>query len=725
MNIPCLRVADIEVPAMVGGLYELAYNFWWSWNPRARRLFDSIDSKAWNEYRNPVELLINLDRARWEVILQSETLLETYNSVMREFRSYCDDTQDTWFARHHGDHSDRTIAYFSSEYGLNECFNIYSGGLGVLSGDHCKAASDLGLPFVAVGLLYRRGYFRQAVDADGRQQHIYPIYDFTRLPVRPVAGPAQAPVVVEVDFPDRKVRAKVWVAQVGRVPLLLLDTDLPQNHPADRPITSQLYVRGREMRLVQERLLGVGGVKALRALSIDPSVWHINEGHSAFLQLERLRELASAEGRHLPEHFDRVRQDSIFTTHTPVPAGNEQFDPALVQKYFETDCAQMQMSTEELMSLGSAEPGVERPDSYNLTALAIRTTSRVNGVSKLHARVSQEMWSGVLAECGGSKEVAAVTNGVHTATWLGPELLELYNRHLGFRWREEMDEFRSFDQVLELDGARVWAAHEAQKERLGRMLRRSLGVQLARHGCSPDELRHAANAFDPHALTIGFARRFATYKRASLVFSDMQRVRTILESTDRPVQIILAGKAHPADHPGQELIQSIYQLSQTGVLEGRIFFLEDYDMRIGRLMVQGVDVWLNTPLRPMEASGTSGQKAGANGVLNFSILDGWWPEAYDGLCGWAIGDEDGPEDPELRDQQDAELLYATLEEEIVPLFYRRNEAGLPEEWVMRMKHAMARITPRFSASRMVEDYVEWGYRPAMEASEVGSGPGVG
>ena len=713
MQIDCLKVADIELPREVSKLYDLAYNFWWSWNSRARRLFNTIDPVAWTEYHNPVQMLINVDPVQWEQLLQSETFLASYNSVIKEFEEYMDPGHETWFADHFEDFDKGPIAYFSSEYGLHECFNIYSGGLGVLSGDHCKSASDLGLPFVAIGLLYRRGYFRQAVDADGRQQHIYPKYDFSRLPVRPAAGPTQRPVIIEVDLPGRRVFAKVWVAQVGRVPLLLLDTDIPQNDPADRPITGLLYVRGREMRLAQEVVLGVGGVRALEELGLEPSVWHLNEGHSAFLQLERLVGLSKRDDGPKEEHLAEIRRNSVFTTHTPVPAGNEQFDPALVRKYLHGWVDRHGLDADEIIAMGNGEAEGHPQSSFNLTALAIRTSERTNGVSKLHGKVSSDMWRHLFDGASPEPEpVKAITNGIHTLTWLGSEMLELFNRHLGLNWMDRLELDEPAKAVHEIDDEEVWQAHQTQKERLARFVRVRMREQFARHGCSPDELRDISDQFRPDRLTIGFARRFATYKRADLIFRDLHRVRHLFGDRDQPIQMVIAGKAHPADHPGQELIQHLYQLSQSGSLRGRIFLLEDYDMRVGRVLVQGVDVWLNTPRRPMEASGTSGQKAAANGCLNLSIMDGWWPEAYSGENGFSIGEERAYDDPDVHDRADSLALYETLEQDVLPAYYERDEHGIPREWVRWMKNSIADILPRFSTARMVRDYAQRCYGPA-------------
>lgn len=708
--LPTLHVADIELPRELEPLYELAYNLWWSWSPEARSLFASIDTATWARYRNPVQLLINVEPRHWYSLLEDESFRGRYRQVMARFEAYLHPTEPTWFEREHPDVRG-PIAYFSMEYGLHQSLSIYSGGLGILSGDHCKSASDLGVPLVAVGLLYQRGYFQQTIDADGLQQHIYPEYDFSRLPHRPLASPTGHPVLIDVPLPGRDVRVKLWLAQVGRVPLVLLDTDIPENDPADRPIASLLYVQGREMRLVQELILGMGGVKAIEALGIEPAVWHINEGHSAFLQLERLRKTISAGGDDLDGALQRIQRDAVFTTHTPVPAGNEQFAPELIDKYLSPWCAEVGMPTESLQALGRAH---DDDTSFNLTALAIKTTSFVNGVSELNAEITSRMWRHLFPERA-EQPILGITNGVHTGTWIGHEIGDLLERHLGERWREHLLSARGWEPVRAIPDREIWQAHGAQKARLGRFTRTRLRDQHARHGSSPDDLRAVGGMFDDQALTIGFARRFATYKRASLIFSDLERLHRLVGDDERPVQLLFAGKAHPADRPGQELIQRIFQLSRSRGLLGKIFFLENYDIRMGRMLVQGVDVWLNTPRRPFEASGTSGMKVALNGGLNFSILDGWWPEAFDGDNGWAIGDDHHTyEDEEAQDQKDATSLYETLENVILPLYYDRDADGLPTEWIARMKDAIATLTWKFSADRMLRDYVTEAYVPAHE-----------
>lgn len=712
-HVERLHVGDMELPREFAGLYELSYNLWWSWTPRARGLFSSIDAQSWARYRNPVQVLINVEPQRWDALLDNEPFRAMYREVIQEFETYLEGVESCWFYRNHPDHADDLIAYFSMEYGLHHGLPLYSGGLGVLSGDHCKSASDLGLPFVAVGLLYRHGYFRQTIDATGLQQHSYPESDFKRLPLRPAANHVGRELRVKVPLPGREVQAKVWVAQVGRVPVLLLDTDLRENDPADRPITDILYVRGREMRLVQELVLGIGGVKAVRALGLDPTVWHLNEGHCALLQLERLREAMGGGVRSFAEALESVRSSSVFTTHTPVPAGNEQFDADLALRYLEPWGEILNQTADSLLDLGVAYPK-EGNRNLNLTAFGIRTTSHTNGVSQLNGEVVDKMWRHLFPDVPeGERAIKGITNGVHSSTWVGNEMRALFRRHLGENWQRFLLEPEAWNELYEAPDAEVWEAHRVQKERLARFTRSRLREQFARHGHSPDELRAVAHLFDPNALTIGFARRFATYKRANLIFSDLDRLRALVADAERPLQILFAGKAHPADIPGQQLIQRIFELTRTEKLLGRVFFLEDYDMRVGAMLVQGVDVWLNNPRRPLEASGTSGQKAALNGALNFSVLDGWWPEGYDGENGWVIGLPEEYDSEEAQDRADVATFYDLLEHEIAPLYYDRDHRGIPTGWVERMKDAIVTITPHFSSDRMVRDYVEEAYLPAI------------
>jgi len=721
LRISTLRHTEIEVPVELAGLGDLIYNLWWTWSHPAHRLFHRIDEVRWLRYHNPVELLLNLKPHRWEQLLLDETFLAQYRDVMDEFERYMADDAESWFSSAHGDYLGGPVAYFSTEYGWHDSLGIYSGGLGILSGDHCKSASDEGLPFVGIGLMYRRGYFQQTIDAEGYQQHYYPDYDLRRLPLLPVAGEDGRECTVHVELRGRRVAVRPWLAQVGRVPVLLLDSDLQENHPSDRPITSILYVRGREMRLCQEILLGIGGTRVLHELGIQPAVWHMNEGHSALLSVERVRELVDRERIRFDEALRRTRGNVVFTTHTPVPAGNETFESGLVRKYFEDHAHRFGIRTEELLALGHAHPE-NADDSFNLTALAIRTSSAANGVSELHGRVANEMWRHLVPDRAPDRPaIGHVTNGVHVPTWIGPEILGLLQRHVGADVLDRLDDPGFAAAVEAIPDAEFWDAHGSQKRRLVEFARKSVQAQFARHGRSPDELRAIDGLLDPEHLTVGFARRFATYKRAALIFRDLARLKSIVASQERPVQILFAGKAHPADRPGQDLIREICRTAVSPDLNGRILFLENYNMRVARFLVQGVDVWLNNPRRPQEASGTSGMKVAVNGGLNCSVLDGWWCEGYDPAHGWSIGDERDWHDPERQDADDAESLYRVLADRIVPAFYERDAAtGQPTGWIRRMKKAVAALAPRFSTARMVREYVDSYYVPASRREGWGS-----
>ncbi len=705
MEIRTLHTADIELPPSLERLRDLAYDLWWSWSPLATRLFAWIDPEHWRRYHNPVQLLINIEPQQWMRLLSDPEFRRTYENVMLALDEYR--SRSRWFDQE-GRLLPGPVGYFSMEFGIHESLGVYSGGLGVLAGDHCKAASDLGVPLVGVGLLYRSGYFRQTVDADGYQQHIYPDYDFARLPVQPVQAPGGGVLTVPIDLPGRIVQAAVWKAQVGLVPVLMLDTDIPLNDPADRPITGVLYVRGREMRLCQEIVLGVGGVRALSALGIHPAVWHMNEGHVAFLNLERVRERVR-EGDGLADALKAVARNTVFTTHTPVPAGNETFDKKLVRRYLEFWTREVGCDPDDALALG-ADNG-----NFNMTALAIRLSSSTNGVSKLHGQVSSAMWRH-LFEGDNPQPVGAITNGVHTESWVGPEMRAFYAQHLAPRWEQHLLEPEFWARVKQVSDAALWAAHRSQKERLIRFVRERVRMQSARHGLSPDELRQVEGLLDPHALTIGFARRFATYKRAFLLMTDLDRLRALVSDAGRPVQFIFAGKAHPADREGQEVIRQLVLLTQRE-FRGKLVFLEDYDIEMGRALVQGCDVWLNTPRRPQEASGTSGQKVPINGGVNVSILDGWWAEGFRGDNGWAIGDGRVDPDTAAQDLADASSLYRVLADEVVPRFFDRDEHGLPHRWIETMKASIESVVAPFSAHRMVRDYVLMSYLPAAQRRE--------
>lgn len=693
-RIPVEAGAGFALPPKLEGLRRLAYNMYWSWHPRAQALFKRIDHKEWEKTRNPVAVLeapVNFGE-----LLDNPEFMAEYHSVLSDFDAYMN-REDSWWQRSQlGDHM---IAYFCAEFGLYESLNLYSGGLGILAGDHLKTASDTGTPFLGVGLFYRQGYFRQSIDADGHQEHAYPQLDPRSMPVRRVLDPRSGrPLLIEVPLPERTVHAGVWLAEVGTVPLLLLDTDIPENAASDRPITHQLYVRGRSMRLHQQVLLGVGGKRVLRALGLEAPTYHLNEGHSAIALVECMRELTET-GVSFDDALQQVRAKTVFTIHTPVPAGNERYDANLLRHLVTPLLENSGMPVDRVLELGR---GVDNDAGmFDMTAFCLRVARRANAVSQLHGKTANGTWNHVT-----SNEILGLTNGVHMPSWLGEPMQELYSS-FGLNLDDlsaEGGRGRLWERMGEISDQQLWQAHQQQKTALSFFLRSRIRKQLARHGESPEDLSAVDHVLDPNVLTIGFARRFATYKRAALLFSDEGRLAHLLRNSERPVQIVFAGKAHPADRPGQQVIQEIFQRTRREPFLGKIFILEDYDIRIGRYLVQGVDIWLNNPRRPLEASGTSGMKAAANGVPNASILDGWWDEGYDGTNGWAIGEREGVADEGLQDSRDAESLYRTLEEQIIPLYYDRRGEFSPR-WVSVMRHAIASSLWRFSTTRMVEDYV--------------------
>jgi len=724
VRVPTLPGVPFRIPPQLDGLRRLAYNLWWTWHPGARVLFSRLDGAAWARYRNPVPLLEG--PVPWSELLDNPDLLAEYQSILREFDAYLANGSDHWFQRHHATALNGPIAYFCAEYGFHESLGIYSGGLGVLAGDHMKTASDMALPFVGVGLLYRKGYFRQTIDADGHQEHAYPDYDLNRLPLLRASDPSGDALRVTVPLPGRDLTVAVWVAQVGRVPVLLLDTDVPENSAADRPITHILYVRGREMRLHQELVLGVGGVRAIRALGLAPAVWHLNEGHSALLLAERARELV-ATGTGLEEALEQVRQSSVFTIHTPVAAGNERFEADLVRRI-----AGPLLDGDGRPSTGGVpvarvlELGRGVDDDHNvfdMTAFSLRQTIGANAVSQLHSQTANATWKGVIKQ-----PILGITNGVHAPTWVGRAMAELYRRYL----EADLDDLdpqserrRFWERLSRVPDAELWRAHQRQKLELAIFARGRLRNQFARHGEAPAVLEELDRALDPDILTIGFARRFATYKRAALIFSDMDRLARLLWDTERPVQVVFAGKAHPADRPGQRVIQEIFTRSRSPELRGRVFIVEDYDMRVARFLVHGVDVWLNNPRRPLEASGTSGMKAAQNGVINASVLDGWWDEGWTGDNGWAIGGRDMNSDEGAQDWADAQDLYRILESEVIPRYYQRDRAGVPRGWTEMMRNSISSTIWRFSTTRMLHEYTEQLYLPAAGAAATASDADVG
>jgi glycogen phosphorylase len=709
--VPTIPGASFRLPPQLEGLRALAYNLYWAWHPRTRVIWSRIDRQVWTRHRNPVPVLAG--PVDWTRLLDDTSFMAEVREVLREFDRYMENGSDRWFLRHHADELPGPVAYFCAEYGLYESLGIYSGGLGVLAGDHMKTTSDMSLPFVGVGLMYRRGYFHQTIDADGHQEHAYPDYDLSRLPVGRVQGRDGEPLIVSVALPDRDLHIAVWAVQVGRTPVLLLDSDIPENGEADRPITHILYVRGREMRLHQELVLGVGGVRVLRALGIEPAVWHLNEGHSAFLLAERAREFVAA-GDDLDTAWGRVSRDSVFTIHTPVSAGNERFAVDLVRRVagplLDGDGRPQTggVPIDRILEIGLGPEG-DRSE-FDMTGFSLRLTNDANAVSMLHAETADATWSGIAPH-----RIRGVTNGIHVPSWMGNAMGETLQRELDADLDdldEETDVGPFWTKLADVPTEDLWETHQREKLELAIFARRRLRSQFARHGESPTVLDAVESALDPDILTIGFARRFATYKRAGLIFSDLDRLARMLWHEDRPVQVVFAGKAHPADRPGQQVIQEIFGRSRSERLRGRVFILEDYDIRIARYLVAGVDVWLNTPRRPLEASGTSGMKAAMNGAVNVSVLDGWWDEGWVGDNGWAIGGRETNPDEGAQDWSDAQDLYRIFEEEIVPRYYDRDEHGLPTAWVETMRRSMASALWRFSTTRMLHDYVEKMYLPA-------------
>ncbi len=694
-QIPIIGGTTLSLPESFDRLWDLATNIWWTWDHEAQDLWRRIDRQRWQELGSPMPLLQGVDPEVWRTLETDPAFVDLYERIVRRFDTYMR-PDDTWFDSREVEMAG-PIAYLCTEYGLHHSLRFYSGGLGVLAGDHLKTASDLGIPLVAVGLLYRRGYFHQAIDPHGDSQHYYAPADLSGIPAFPVADRTGTPLRIPLQFPGRVVQIAVWKFQVGRVPLLMLDSDLPENEPSDRSITHLLYVRGREARLAQEIVLGFGGSRALDKLGIQPSAWHVNEGHAAFSLIDRLARQAGAS---VEERISAVKSNTLFTLHTPVPAGNEKFDMNAVLRY--TDYLAPELSRELVTQLGRVDEHDQAP--FDMGGLAIALAAKVNGVSKRHGLVASDTWR---HRIGGEAE--GITNGVHVPTWIGPSTARLFDDAVGLDWERKLTQADAWDTLRGLDPAEVWAAHNTQKRLLLRSLRARIRRQFARHGAGPDWLKAIDDMLPEDRLTIGFARRFATYKRATLLLSDLPRLQHILTNPDHPVQVVFSGKAHPADKGGQELIARIHELAQRPEFRGHLFFIEDYDMELGRLLTNGCDVWLNNPTPPKEASGTSGMKAGINGCLNLSIPDGWWAEAVEhGVNGWTFG----PQGLEANDDYtDADSLYHVLEKDVVPTFYSRGPEGIPEAWVTMMLNSMVTCTSAFSSHRMLVEYTNEAYLP--------------
>ncbi len=704
-----------QVPPALEPLLEIAHNLWWSWHPEAVELYVRLDRELWESTgHNPVKMLGSLDQRVLERVAEDQSYLHALGLVHARFKHHND--RLSWFQRQYPstmtpDHGEDPIrvGYFSAEFGLTECFQIYSGGLGCLAGDHLKAASELGVPMCAVGLLYRNGYFHQYLSADGWQQETYPDLEFANQPIRRVRNEEGEPITVSVELPGREVTLAVWRCDVGRVPLYLLDANLPENSKQDRDITKSLYGGDIETRIQQEIVLGIGGVRAFEAVGEKVNVFHINEGHAAFLALERIKKLRERHDVSFEGALRAGAPGNIFTTHTPVPAGIDRFSPEMVTKYIGPMAHALGCDLNRLLSLGRSNPFDEN-EFFSMAVLALRSSQFAGGVSKLHGEVSRDMWKdmwpGTPAE---EVPIGHVTNGVHPRSWISHELVALYDRYLGPDWQLDPADFGLWEAAHDIPDEELWRVRNRSREKMIAWTRGRVRRQLEARGAVPDEIEKALAPLDPDVFTIGFARRFATYKRGTLLMSDVERLEKMLTDADRPVQILIAGKAHPADRPGKELIRELVKLSESKDSLRRIVFLEDYDMNVGRWMVQGCDLWLNTPLRGMEASGTSGMKCAMNGVINCSILDGWWDEAYEPEVGFAIGRGEAYDDRDVADAIESRALYDVLERQILPEFYDRDASGTPRKWVKRMKACIANLTPRFSTIRMVADYVEQYY----------------
>ncbi|GAB6181666.1 alpha-glucan family phosphorylase [Desulfotomaculum defluvii] len=695
-----------ELPENINRLSELARNLWFSWHPQAEQLYSKLDTILWEKVNhNPVKFLLNVDTLRLFEAAKEAEYCNLYQRVMRDFDNYMQG--DTWFKKNYPEHNNQLVAYFSAEFGIHESNPVYSGGLGLLAGDHSKSASDLGLPFVGVGILYKQGYFCQRINREGWQEAHYSFMDFNEMTVTPAIHPEGGEVIITVRLPGRDVFIKVWQLQVGRVVLYFLDSDLTQNSRDDRLLTSKLYGGGQDTRICQEIILGIGGVKALRQLGIAPTAWHINEGHAAFIILERMRELIQ---NNIPfvTAKEAVRTSTIFTTHTPVPAGHDVFDAGMIDSYLGYLYEELKLDRESFLGLGwdTSRQG------FNMTMLALHHAAYTNGVSKLHGEVSKKMFShlylGIPLE---EIPIQAVTNGVHTETWVAPEIRALFENYIGSEWAQSISEASQWQRVYDIPDQELWSVHQVLKSRMIKFVQNNIYRRMERNFQPLELIRECAGYLSKDILTIGFARRFATYKRAYLLFKNKERLARLVNHQERPVQLIFAGKAHPADGPGQELIKMINDISAEEQFRGKIVFVEDYDINVSRHLLQGVDVWLNTPRRPHEASGTSGQKAAVNGIINCSVLDGWWPEAYNGENGFAIGTDKDYQDDDEQDQEDASSLFDLLEQVIIPYYYRRVD-GMPREWLRHMKDSLATIPWQFSTERMVKEYTQRFYLKA-------------
>jgi len=707
-----------QLPKRINKLATVANNLWWSWNTEFLRLFQRIDMDLWEQSnKNPVKFLKHVSQEKLEDAAKDVTFLKEYDKIVEEFEDYMN-SKNTWFSKNYPEEKGDLIAYFSAEYGLDQTIPIYSGGLGILSGDHLKSASDLGIPLVAVGLLYKDGYFNQKIDGEGQQQCEYNEIDLYDLPINPVKNEVGEDLIIYVKFPKRRLYLKVWSINVGRIKLYLLDSDIEKNNPEDRDVTLKLYGGNQEMRIRQEIVLGQAGVELLtKYLKLNPTVYHMNEGHSAFLTLEIIKNIIAEKQVSFEVAKDITSSKTVFTTHTPVPAGNDIFPLDLVERYFKDFWPRLGLSREEFLKLGM-KPVKELENGFNMGILALKIAGKKNGVSKLHGAVSRELFGDVWPNIAANESpIGYVTNGIHTCSWLAPKMKELYNQYLMPYWQDSMYQDKVWEKINTIPDEKLWNVHNERKAKLLKLVKENTTERLRRSGYSYEDINEIVSKINPNALTIGFARRFATYKRATLIFKDLERITQILNNADRPVQLIFAGKAHPADKEGQDLIKFIHQVSMMPQFKGKIFLLENYNIAMSRYLISGVDVWLNNPRRPMEASGTSGQKASVNGVINFSVLDGWWAEGYNQKNGWTIGNNSEYDSYEAQDQADSQSLYRTLEEKIIPTYYNRENSNIPQKWIGFMKNSILSTGGKYSTARMLVDYTNQYYMPLAKLTK--------
>ena len=707
-----------QLPKNINRLQEIANNLWWSWNSEFLRLFKSIDNDLWETVdKNPVKFLKRVSQERIEMASNDDKFVKEYNKVVKNFDDYMT-SKDTWFNKKYPENKNDLIAYFSAEYGLDEIIPIYSGGLGILSGDHLKSASDLGIPLVGVGLLYKNGYFNQKIEGYGIQTSEYNDIDLENLPINPVKDEKGEDLIIYVKFPKRRLYLKVWQINVGRVKLYLLDSDIDNNNPEDRDVTLRLYGGDQEMRIRQEIVLGMSGVELLKVLGLTPTIYHMNEGHSAFLTFELMKNTVEEKQVSFEVAKDIVSAKTVFTTHTPVPAGNDIFPIDLIDKYFKGFWDYLGTDRETFLKLGM-KPSEDLEDSFNMGILALKIAGKKNGVSKLHGEVSRELFGEVWPNIAANESpITYVTNGIHTCSWLAPKLKDLYNEYLTTPttpyWQDKIHLDETWKRIKNIPNDKLWGVHLERKQKLIEVIKENTINRLRRAGVSYDEVREIVSDLSVNDLIIGFARRFATYKRATLIFNDLERITQILNDSERPVKLVFAGKAHPADRQGQDLIKYIHELSMKPQFKGKIFLLENYNIAMSRYLVSGVDVWLNNPRRPMEASGTSGQKAAVNGVINFSVLDGWWAEGYDQTNGWSIGTNQEYSSYQEQDIADSESIYRTLENKIIPMFYDKNEQGISDRWVETMKNSIITTGGKYSTARMLVDYTNKLYMPLIK-----------